>query len=246
MQDLPPVISLLILIPMLVLSTSTLYVRYVKPNDSSSLSCPNQPCLTLDEYTQQTEEFFTSGATFVFLAGNHSLKTAINLVNITDIILEGDENISSINILCMNEVTFLNVRKLTIEGLTFVFHSSNISSAIKVLGTKGLVISKSTFQGSWDINQAFMRALYSRFSTIVIVNCSFEGNTGNNGGAILASHHSNITLSGSIFTGNKAKFSGGAIYATYGSLINLEGGWEIFFHIIQQYKMEEQFTLKDL
>ena len=132
--QMPAVISVMIMIhptELLVallsvwISASAKDIRYVLPNGSSPQSCPGPPCLTIDQYTQQAETYFTTGSTFVFLAGNHSLQTTLTLSGISDVTLRGsEENASLVNIICMNDVIqSSSVTKLTIEHSTFLLRS---------------------------------------------------------------------------------------------------------------------------
>ncbi len=50
------------------------------------------------------------------------------------------------------------------------------------------------------------------------MSCYFKENEGENGGALYA-QRSHITISGSLFTGNKAQTCGGAIYVSNSSLV---------------------------
>lgn len=212
--------SLALLLTLMWSAASTQDVRYVKPNNSS---CSYQPCLTLDQYMEQANTYFTPRATFLFLAGNHSLQTALSLINISDITLKGKQNDSDIKIICKNEVTFSceNITNLSIEGLTFLLYSSDThrnASVLRISNSQSVQISNSIFHGNGDLNKKLVRAIYSIHSTIVIVHCHFKGNTGYFGGAIYAEVKSNITLVGSIFITNKAVKEGGAIYVKRSTL----------------------------
>ncbi len=63
-----------------------------------------------------------------------------------------------------------------------------------------------------------IRAFYISNSDIAIISCYFKENEGENGGALYA-QRSHITISGSLFTGNKAQTCGGAIYVSNSSLV---------------------------
>ena len=108
----------MIIVSLILWSTSALHERYVKPDNPSSLSCPGQPCLTLDQYTQQAATYFTTGSTFLFLSGNHTLQTTINLTDIHDLKFKRSEEKgytihgNYTKILCMGVIN------LTIDGLT--------------------------------------------------------------------------------------------------------------------------------
>ena len=202
---------------MLMLSASTHNVHYVKSDDSSPLSCPGQPCLTLDQYNQQTETYLTTGSTFVFLAGNHTINTTVNLTSISEITLRGERN-SQVNILCGSiEVAILceNVSNLSIEGLAFLSGNMVIeSAALKIIDSNGVWIHNVGFQGSYSISKSFRGLDITSSDTITVTSCSFEGNTG----AIYVTAESNLTLNASTFIGNNATRDGGAIYASGSNL----------------------------
>ena len=45
--------------------------------------------MSLDEYVKQQEEYFTTGATFQFLPGNHTFSTTIRLKSVSDVTFSG-------------------------------------------------------------------------------------------------------------------------------------------------------------
>ena len=203
-----------------VLSTSTHNVHYVKSVDSSPLSCPGQPCLTLDQYNQQTETYFTTGSTFVFLAGNHTINTTVNLTSISEITLRGERN-SQVNILCLNTFGFLiqNVSHLNIEELVFLSANTTIGTvALKIIDSNGVFIHNVGFQGNYSFSKPFTGLHITSSNIITVTSCSFEGNTADNGGAIYVIAESNLTLNASTFIGNNATHDGGAIYASGSNL----------------------------
>ena len=204
----------------LVFSDSTHNVHYVKSNDSSQLSFPSQQCLTLDQYNQQTETYFTTGSTFVFLAGNHTINTTVNLTSISEITLRGERN-SEVNILCLNEFGILiqNVSNLSIGGLMFLSANTTIGTvALKITDSNGIWIHNVKFQGIYFFSTAFAGMDITSSDTITVTSCSFEGNTAVNGGAIYVTAESNLTLNASTFIGNNATRNGGAIYASGSNL----------------------------
>ena len=208
------------LLKVVVLSDSTHNVHYVKSNDSSPLSCPGQPCLTLDQYNQQTETYFTTASTFVFLAGNHTINTTVNLTSISEITLRGERN-TQVNILCLNEFGILiqNVSHLSIEGLVFLSGNTTIGTvAMKIIDSNGVWIHNVGFQGSYSISKPFTGLDITSSDTITVTSCYFEGNTAKYGGAIYVTAESNLTLNASTFIGNIATRDGGAIYASGSNL----------------------------
>ena len=213
--------SMLIII--LVVWRASAHVRYVKPDNftMASLSCPGQPCLTLDQYTQQ---YFSTGSIFLFLLGNHTLLTTIKLTGISDIEFRSMEYQSSaITIIHGNGgiISFSKGINLKINGLTLKTTSMNLFSC------KNIVIANSIFLGS---------SLRCKNSSVTVVNCYFKGSLTQN--AISASY-TKLNLINSNFIGNaggavsivsgdlaltncnfitNSAFSGGAIYAKYSNV----------------------------
>ena len=187
-------------------STSALHERYVKPDNPSSLICPGQPCLTLDQFASNTT-YFTAGSTFLFLSGNHTLQTTINLTGIYDLKFKRNaEQDSTVHgnggkILCMGVIN------LTIDGLTLK------TAYLKVLESNGIVISNSRFLGNGTPTEHNVSALTCSNSSITVINCYFEGNTRDYGGAISVEIGSHLDLIDSTFIRNIANGNGGAIYA---------------------------------
>ena len=158
-------------------STSLSQIHYVKPNNSF-MNCYNQPCLTLDQYVKERDRYFTNGSTFIFLAGNHSVHTQVDLINVDHINLQAEENGSDINIMCTNAVTFRceNVTDFHINGLTFLLHFSsrhNLATALSLLSSKDVTVSNSTFQGYQNISKTSASVIISNYSTVAITGCHF-------------------------------------------------------------------------
>lgn len=216
----------LLSIQVLVLGISAQDFRYVKPNTSSPVNCPGQPCYALDHYTKQTDRYFTNGSTFAFLAGNHSLQTVLSLTAISDITMRGNSFAVRIFLGKKAGIVCRNVSDFYIEGLTFVLCEYKCQVALNVLYSIHIVISNSTFHGSgystWP-TFTWSSALNFQHSNVTILNSTFEGTSDITGGAIEALDDSIVTITGSVFTRNSAFYSGGAIYVHRGSSLILEG-----------------------
>ena len=189
-------------------------IWYVKPSISILEDCPSKPCLTLNEYIQESGRYFISGSIFVFLSGSHSLETPLNITSVSNIAFIG-KNDSYPNILCADRVSVNNVTDFAIERIIFILilaqQEGALSSAFIFTGCEEVTIANSLFQKKIIDTQG--NAIMSTSSNITITGCLFEGNTGNNGGAIFARQNTFLSLIGSTFLKNKAKVRGGAIYA---------------------------------
>ena len=193
-------------------------IHYVRPANSSLLSCPGQPCLTIGQYTEQMSKYFTTGSVFVFLAGNHTGVEAIYFTNVSEVTLKTNQPAAAYILCCKGfSIVCDNVTHLTVEGLSFIYSSISEGppkiSVLEILNSSDVLISNSTFQGSEDLTQPLTRAVNCTHSTIAITSCFFEGNTADHGGAIYVSLGSNVTLADNAFIRNLANISGGAIFA---------------------------------
>ena len=207
--------SALILTTLLLFFLPTQEIRYVKPRDSSPVSCPGQPCLTLDQYAEQTTTYFTTGSTFVFLAGNHTVLNAVNISRISSLILRGDLD-QNTTLLFQNEAMIHceYITNLVIEKLTFLLNYSDENrqiSALNLTNSKDILINSSVFQRSEHSGKYLARAIYTAHSTLNIEKCVFKRNSAVDGGAVYA-EVSSITLHGNTFVDNRAESQGGAIF----------------------------------
>ena len=155
----------------------------------------------------------------MFLAGNHTINTIVNLTSISEITLRGERN-SQVNILCLNEfgIHIQNVSVLSIEGLVFLSANTTITTALKITHTNGVWIQNVSFQGSYSFSKHFTGLDITSSGTITVTSCYFEDNSAFTGGAIYVTAESNLTLNASTFIGNNATSHGGAIYASGSNL----------------------------
>ena len=135
MHGIPSVCLLLWLVTLSLLSTKckghqTYYVR--PPNSTKPCPSTSEPCHELNYYAQHNT-FNTSNAGFVFLPGNHTLNTTIEVENVQNLTLTGDDRFetgalglpaSSSQIHC-NRINgtgfdFENLSNFSIEGLVFL------------------------------------------------------------------------------------------------------------------------------
>ena len=193
-----------------VISVSLQDIRYVRPNGDSTTSCPSSPCLSIDQYAEDTTRYFTTGSTFIFLTGNHSIRTTLNITNIYNLTLQGDGHRNGVTM----TIRSVNVTGLTIIGLTFNFMHTIKSSFLIALKSENIIILNSTFLSSG------VSAIHCERSTITVINSFLQDNKGAYGAAIRISE-CNLTVIESIFTENKAVY-GGAIDAFKGLVVLTE------------------------
>ena len=83
---------LILLAPVLSLCVATEY--YVRTTEPSNTSCPAQPCLTLNQYTSDSDHYFKSNTVFKFLPGTHHMDRPLTIGHVHNMSLESlnDEN----------------------------------------------------------------------------------------------------------------------------------------------------------
>ena len=195
------------------LGTAARDIYYVSPNASID-SCPTQPCLSLDQYTRDHSEYFTTGSVFTFLPGNHNLTASLNLTDVSNIAFKSAVNDTHPVIMCTVTVHIVSVNDITFTGLTFLLQLAkdhpDPSTALVFCDSDEVVITDSVFQNG---NGLFSErgAIFSSGSNLTISNSHFEGNTGHCGGAINTST-STIILKENTLYNNSAMTDGGAIY----------------------------------
>ena len=203
----------------------------------------------MDEYAQQQDSYFVSEAVFLLLPGNHSLHLAVSLRNVYDVVIMGMEN-NSVTVFCRTALAIQcqNVTNLKIQSIAFHLYSGhdnedNIASVLSIRYSQ-VLLSKLTFQQTnpANITSSISRSILCTSSNITIISCLFQGNTGDDGGAIRASARSYITLIASVFIENRALRSGGAIYLLNSSLIMNENSF-INNSAIISYNDSEQVEL---
>ena len=73
--------------------------HYVKPQTNS---CPRRdmPCLTLNEYINNSHQYFKSNTTFIFLPGQHNINRSVKISNVSDMLWTGTgENSEQLDVL---------------------------------------------------------------------------------------------------------------------------------------------------
>ena len=129
---------------------------FVKPTEPTNASCPGQPCLTLAQYTADSDHYFQSNnnTVFWFLSGTHNISLPVIITDAHNITLEryGERNgyprilfEPSHYCLCAFEdtimgvckgctaVQFYNISRATVKGLEIFGQRYNKTSSINGL-----------------------------------------------------------------------------------------------------------------
>ena len=208
----------LLLVSALCLANASTY--YVLANEAvSRLDCPwpiVDECDYFDAYAYMSTTYFRSGSTFIFMAGNHTLNFELELSGVSNIFMRGQENEPNRNIVCKlaHSINLLNTFNIRLSGMTFLLHSyEHDRQSALWMEFSYVFITSVIFQGSGRTDDLYIaRAIYSSSSNITITGSYFTGNAMfDQGGAIQVTGRSNLTVINSTFSDNLAKDSGGAI-----------------------------------
>ena len=222
-------------------------VYYVRPSGTSTLPCPDRPCIILNDYAREKTQYFLDDTSFVFLSGVHHLDFQLELENISNVSLcaFNDSGSAQIFLSPIINVTWLNSNNISVSGLRIFLSgtSDGVShfSALVFTNTTSFFLKLSLLgNDSWqstaikikssivelkdidvfDATSSYGAALFVRNSTVNIIGQNFFiNNIATVGGAIFINHYSVIS-----FGGNNSFFNntGGAIYIIY-SVINFYG-----------------------
>ena len=122
---------------------------YVKPTDFTNVTCPGQPCLTINEYTNASAYYIKSNTVFTFLPGKHIAVRPVVIRDVENISLtaihgESDANIAT-QFLCQHSnscahdlvdhygdaccsvITLINVADVSIKGMSIEVKSYEIN-----------------------------------------------------------------------------------------------------------------------
>ena len=211
-------LALLLLLLLPLCSAQSTY--YVTPTPDTP--CPGEPCRTLSEYVEGTDQYFTSNTEFVFISGDHLLNNLINVEHLYNLTFAG--NLSSLpqvttNIVCGKnrnaQFVFQNVSELLISGLAFDSCGGGVNSALSLTFISNSQISNCVFLNSTDSLRQSGGALYvSLCENVVVVNSTFENNSAAVGGGVYV-QNSTVSFIGNLFARNNASVVGGGMYFVY-------------------------------
>ena len=178
--------------------------------------------MTLSDYVRDANQFFASDTTFLFMNGEHHLRTELHLVSLNNITLIGTNTSDIIidagaGIVCTNTSGFF-LQSLKITHQRQVGPISSISYSAIAINMSHFISYNVQFQGL-NLGHRFSRAISIIYSEAAVINCSFYDGHSYGGGAIYV-FLSNVTFcDDNLFRNNKASCSGGAIYSNKSSLV---------------------------
>ena len=183
---------------------------------STTYSSNRSLYLTLSDYVG--DQFFASGTKFLFMNGEHHLRTELHLISLTNITLIGTNSSDIIihagaGIVCTNTSGFfLQSLKIIHQGQVGPISSTSYSAI--AINMSHFISYNVRFQGL-NFIQGSSRAISIIHSQAAVINCSLYDGYSYKGGAIYVLESMIIFL----FRNNKASYSGGAIFSNKSSLI---------------------------
>ena len=194
---------------------------------SPNVPCLEDPCLTLTQLATNMSCLDDISTELVFSEGNHTINSKFAVSNVGELVLilnSSSNSSSQANIICYQNASFkfANMQSLHVKGLVFIGCGNNM-----VMSVNRLIVEMSSFVGQNGTGTA----LQIIKTNATIVSSYFSANTLGSrclvlfeyhisspfiGGAIVA-YLSNVTITKSSFTSNKANL-GGAIFAYYSDI----------------------------
>ena len=187
---------LILLIPVLSLCGATEY--YVRPTEPTNTSCPAQPCLTLNQYVNDSDNYFQSNTVFKFLPGIHHMDRPATICNVHNISLESFSEerphlvaqffnmtmkhdclpvsawIYSFNACCA-AIWLHDVHNVTVKGLIVTVQTPNVSGVIMRNGFNGTVHLTTTYSSyrHYCFGIAIYDADYVEVGSSSVNNCTY-------------------------------------------------------------------------
>ena len=213
------VMILLVLLEMVYLE----HTYYVKPKVFSQCPSIAEKCLTLGEYAENQNKYFMSSSKFIFLAGNHSTATIIEIKNVSNITFKGFDNYYELYKIDA-AISFENTSDITIKMLIVMCSGTKeTESTLSLTNSARIYLQNLLLQGSSSqFKKHQLRGIAINHSEVLIENCTFTENTALFGGVLSILDKSNVTLSGLYFIKNNVKAVGGAIFANQSTLRFIE------------------------
>ena len=198
--------------------------NYVKPHEN--LTCPDDPCMTLEAYTEAAETYFVSNTNFVFLPGSHHYSGYLRLINITNMQFQGSLSFSAehpVQIIFNpdSNLTFIRSDNITLSNLSFTLSQSwisrsNLSISIEFRNSSSQLSNLTLVGSKGNFTSA---GFLCRFSSIIMTNIQVSGAKSLYGAAVLVSNSFIILSGNNTFVNNSAFVNGGAIVVENSTLI---------------------------
>ena len=205
---------------------TTLQTLYVKP--TSNTTCSGDPCLTLNEYADDADQYFNDSTSMIFLAGDHYMNKSIQILSIKELRLVSNSNVSQWpSIVCQEKVGWrvCNVDEVYLANLSFMscgyhaidknetiiscsnlFHNNHSTPAFSIAYIRMFEMVNVSIQDSHS------SAIGAFFSNVFVQNTSFvDGGDHRNSSTAMCAVFSNMSISNTLFLRNTG-YLGGALF----------------------------------
>ena len=187
---------------------------YVRPSSSqtSNVICPNQSCLTFNDYAREKDQYFQDSTSFIFLSGVHQLDLQLRLENISNISLCIVED-GSVQIILspMVNITWIDCNKITITGLEVYLggqlDDGSLFSSLVFQSTTSSLSNMSFFNSNDSLQSTAIR---THSSVVDLRDVMVAGATSIYGAALVA-FNSTINFIGQNYFINNTASQGGAV-----------------------------------
>ena len=193
---------------------------YVTPNKTLHCADNQFTCLTLQEYANQPDIYFTSDTIFYFEPGRHMLKSSLNFVNAHNFTFQGlsDSKVPNVMFDSLVSITWDGCSNIKVSSIVFTL-LSDFTLSIIFRKTYLVQLSAVTIVGySWNIGCS---AIMSHQSSVDIRDSKFIGIQGLFGAALMISA-SNVTITKNNMSIGNTATAGGSIFL-YDSTLMLNG-----------------------
>ena len=202
-------------------SSSMTVINYVKPESTSPCSNVQRPCLTLNEYASDSDEYFVNNTGYYFYPGIHRLDYSVNLVNLYNFSFLGRPNNDQVVTIAVDSsvgITWNKSWNIEISLIRFALHG-NFTFIMRFEHSQLVRLSNISIYGN---GYCVCSSIISEKSALEFNNSKFIGINGYVGAALMM-YASNITFRGSTMFANNIAASGGSIYLTHYSTLSLKG-----------------------
>ena len=156
-------------------SGSTVTEYYVR--SSTSTDCPAKPCLTLNEYAQNPEKYFTSNTAFIFLDGEHHLDSPLYIITLSNLFMNGTAN-TTINLSEKAYIMVFSVQGVAMTSLAINYHSyegeekdDDLNSALYLYFSLNVNLTNVKFSKFPGPDKTFTRAMLIYLANVNLTNC---------------------------------------------------------------------------
>ena len=212
-------------------------LNYVKPHDNTT--CPGDPCLTFQAYSEAVDTYFVSDTDFVFISGDHNYPANLRLTNVTNMHFR-TEKLSTVHITfnLLSNMTFITSYNITFSDLSFTLGGSPTGNtqngffAAMDFRNSTVRLSNLTFIGSRS-SVLFSTALFCRSIDIEVTDIHIVGAKSVIGAGLFV-YNSTVSFSGNnTYINNYASIGPGVILSldcnmTFSGVNHFEGNQAIY------------------